>query len=97
MNYIERPHWQGGTDVIACQTSILSEEGECAFHFMKQLAIATCVPDGEDSSGRQKFRLMTPAEVTQRAIEMSAQLWDDAAAAGWTLQLPTPKKPTIEY
>lgn len=51
-------------------------------------SIVAAVPDGEDSSGRQKCRLMTPTECTERACAIADELYNAFDQRGWLLTLP---------
>jgi hypothetical protein len=46
--------------------------------------------DGEDSAGRMKLRLMTPAEVAFRACDIADAAMSEMEARGWLLDLPEP-------
>ncbi len=47
-------------------------------------------PDGEDSAGRAKTRVQTPAEVVERACETAAALWAELDRRGWLETNPAP-------
>lgn len=44
---------------------------------------------GEDSTGRAKLRLMTPAEVVARAVETASIFADEIERLGWFVSLPS--------
>jgi hypothetical protein len=67
-------------------------EATFAMQLANDLAIATAVPDGEDSAGRQKIRMMTPDEVTERACQIAAKMFAQFDKCGWLMDLPLPKK-----
>lgn len=46
------------------------------------------VPDGEDSSGQAKLRIMTPDEVVQRSFETAERFFAQAAERGHMAELP---------
>lgn len=58
-------------------------EAGCALHFVEKWGAISAVPDGEDSSGRQKLRLQTPAELVERATETAALLYSKLRELGW--------------
>lgn len=91
--YVERPGYRGETDISICQTLIPEQEAVFAQELMRQLAIAAAHPDGEDSSGRQKLRLLTPEEIVERACEISSKSYAEFAKRGWLLEIPLPKPP----
>lgn len=59
---------------------------DAVFHIANELlghiAIAMGEPDGEDSSGRQKFALMAPADVATRALDIAEELVEQGAERG---------------
>ena len=64
-----------------------------AMEIAKHIGIALATPDGEDSSGRQKFRPLTPDEVAHRACEISEAIFSRFDDRGWILDLPKVEKP----
>ena len=94
--YVERPGYRGETDISICQTLIPEQEAAFAQELMRQLAIATAHLCGEDSSGRQKLRLLTPDEIVERACEISAKSYAEFAKRGWLLEVPLPSPPSKE-
>jgi len=63
-------------------------------------ATIAAVPDGEDSSGKQKLRMQTPDELAQHACDVAAALWKQFEDRGWFFENPRPtpvtKKQTEE-
>lgn len=94
MNYIEEPTYSGGTEIRVCHTVIPQQQATFAMELMKNLAIAAATPDGEDSSGRAKLRLMTEAEIVSRATLIAQMSWDTFKDMGWILEVPMPKPRT---
>ena len=92
MKYIEQKNYKGGTEIIVCNTETLHPQGRLAEELLRHLAIVAAVPDGEDSSGRQKMRQMTEEEVVTRANKIADLAWADFRARGWILDLPLPKQ-----
>lgn len=45
--------------------------------------VAATVADGEDSAGRQRTRLLTPAEVVGRACETAERAVEEMHSLGW--------------
>lgn len=92
LNYIERPLFRkGSTEVVICHTKLPSHQGRFAEELMRHLAIVAAVPDGEDSLGRQKFRLMTEEEAVTRATKMAELAWAEFEKRNWILEVPLPK------
>lgn len=54
-----------------------------AIDIARQSAIVAGADDGEDSSGRRALRLLKPAEVAERAMDIAANLVSGAEARGW--------------
>ena len=92
MKYIEQKTYKGATEIIVCNSIALFPQAKFAQDLMHNLAIAAAVPDGEDSSGKQKMRQMTEMEVVYRATKISQIAFADFSARGWILDLPMPKK-----
>lgn len=90
MQYIEYPSYKG-TEISICQTEMEEPRARLASELMRHLAIVAVVPDGEDNSGRQKVRLMTPAEIVDRATEIADLAWNKYRSRGWILDVPLPK------
>jgi hypothetical protein len=65
----------------------ISVELELATDFIARWGLIACVDDGEDSAGRKKFRLATPVELTERAVQMVEALISTAEAKGWIKNL----------
>lgn len=64
----------------------------CASYAMdlaKHFALVAGIPDGEDTSGRQRLRLATPAEVASRACQVAEILFQQMGDRGWYHQVPT--------
>lgn len=64
-----------------------------AMEIAKHIGIALATPDGEDSSGRQKLRQLTPGEVAHRACEISEAIFSHFDDRGWILDLPKGEEP----
>ena len=57
-------------------------------------ATVAAIPDGEDSSGKQKLRMQTADELAEHACLVAAALWKQFETRGWFFEnpLPVPKK-----
>lgn len=64
--------------------------GRMAFDLAKHFAIVAAAPDGEDSAGRQRYRLQTTEETVSRACDLAASLWAEFGKRGWLTELPIP-------
>jgi hypothetical protein len=78
----------GGTHHEIMQLELPNAQSQFAMELMRHLAICAGAPDGEDSSGRQKGRLMTPAEVVARAVEIADTAWLQFKEKNWILRVP---------
>lgn len=78
MNYLHKPIETGLECGWACDLRF-----QIAAELLRQASIIGAIPDGEDSSGRQKLRLQTPDEIATRAIEIAAALVEKAEQCGW--------------
>ncbi len=96
IEYIEAPGYRGETTINICRTVVCDQEAEFAKTLMAQLAIVAGQVDGEDSSGRQKCRLLTPEEIAKRACDVSQAAFKEFEARGWLLAIPLPKVPKMK-
>ena len=94
MKYTEKKTYKGATEIIICNSIALFPQARLAQDLMHNLAIAAAVPDGEDSTGKQKMRQMTEMEVVYRATKISQIAFADFKLRGWILDLPMPKQET---
>lgn len=89
---LEEPSYRGGTEIKICHRVHLNPEANFAAALMDHLAIVAGAPDiGEDSAGRAKIRLMTPAEVVERACEISRLAFEEFEKREWLTEIPAPK------
>ena len=58
----------------------------------ERMALCAADLDGEDSAGRQKVKLMTPAEIAVRACDIAAALWQQFEQRDWIMDLPEPQE-----
>ncbi len=69
-------------------TSMPDMRGQFAIEFAKHYGMITGTLDGEDSQGRSRMRLLTPAEVVERAVAVADRLFDAIDANGWLHDVP---------
>ena len=91
MKAVEVRNYHGGTDVAFVQTEAPNEKAQFAMELMRHLAIAAATPDGEDSAGRARLRLMTPEEVAQRGAQIADYAFEIFTERGWMVDAPLPK------
>lgn len=53
--------------------------------------VAATVADGEDSAGRSRMRLLTPAEVVGRACETAERAVEEMHRLGWMHAVEAPE------
>jgi len=88
--------FRGGTEIRIYNTEIPNFKGEVALSLTKHLCNVPMEPDGEDSTGRQKFKTLSPPQVAERACEIAEALYLEFRARGWVVELPEPKLPKDE-
>lgn len=59
-----------------------------AFDIIKQHAMVSAMPDGEDSSGRQKEKLPTPEQFVDRAFAIAEYAFNLARDKGRMIKTP---------
>jgi hypothetical protein len=75
----------------ASDSAIATLAGRVAIKLAEHFGIVAAMPDGEDSAGRMKLRLLTPDEVVDRSIAISERLCEQINARGWLIDVPPPK------
>lgn len=87
---IEREHPViGWTDVMIHESEALTAEARLAMAIIEKWAM--WCPDGEDSGGRQRMRLMTADEVSRRACDIAERTMEQIRHRGWTIEVPKPR------
>lgn len=61
--------FEDGGQIIIVEQEALEQEARIAQEMIAKWGMVAGVPDGEDSSGRLRLRLMTPQELVDRAFE----------------------------
>ena len=69
-------------------TISLNQRARFATQFIERWGAVAAIPDGEDSVGRQKLRMMTPQELVTRATQTAEYLFAVLNANGWTVEVP---------
>ena len=67
----------------------LAPEARFAMSCIERWGMVAARPAGEDTAGRQKLEVSTPAEVVARACEMSRRAFAAFEEHGWILDLPS--------
>ena len=76
--------------VTVCQTQGFHKVAELATILVEKWGMVAAIPDGEDSAGRSKLRLLTPEKVVNRATETADLLWSALEDKGWLFDVPLP-------
>ncbi len=90
---IERKTDRGATEVIIQNTSVVDLPAEWALEIAGSWGAVAGHPDGEDSAGRAKLRLMTADELVERSCEVAEKLLAAFQARNWMIDVPDPKPP----
>lgn len=75
-----------GVKIHNCE--IIGIDAQIAVGLTEKWGMVAAMPDGEDSSGRQQFRLMTEAELAERAVTAAQTLVTALRAAGMIHAIP---------
>jgi hypothetical protein len=60
-----------------------------ASQILEKWAMVAAEPDGEDSAGRSKLRVLTPFELTERACDIADHAFTQFERRGWLVALPS--------
>jgi hypothetical protein len=98
MKHTKIETFRGRPEITIHDTEVAQPQALIAERLMSHLAIVAAMPDGEDSSGRQKLRMMTPAEVVTRANDIADLAWKQWRQRNWLLDIPDlePEKPKAD-
>lgn len=69
----------------------LEERARFAMDLITRGGMFTGTPDGEDSAGRAKLKLLEPEPAVKRACEIANILFDEFVARGWIKEVPSLK------
>lgn len=61
-----------------------------AMSMAERWGMVAAMPDGEDSAGRQKLRVLTPEELANKACATAAALWKEFGERDWFYENPMP-------
>lgn len=91
-SYVQvHPVWpKGSTSIVTYPSVVTNLESSLAMDLARDMAIVAAAPDGEDSHGRSKLRLLTPQEVASRACSIASAMVEQFVEKGWLEQLPEP-------
>ena len=77
-------------EVVIYKTKAFDITGELAYRLIEKHAVISGEPDGEDSAGRQKGKLMSPSDVVIRSFELAELFVKAAQERGHIFDIPEP-------
>jgi len=84
----------GRKQVITLYKTVAGDDRAAfAAALLERWGMVCAQPDGEDSAGRQRLRLMTPAELVERACQVTEAAFAEFRKRDWLLDLPVPPIP----
>lgn len=92
--FTERRTYGRWTETVISMTKHLNAPARLAAEIAEKISLVAGVPDGDDSSGRQKLRLATPEEVGARACNIALSLWNEFDRRGWISDIAPPRRLT---
>ena len=66
---------------------VVTLEGRCALGMIEKWGMVAAIEGGEDSAGRQKLRLATPAELVERAFETARLAFKEVTERGLLVEV----------
>jgi len=78
----------GEKHVTVFGTEAAGPEAKLAFDLLEKWGLVACGPDGYDESGRQKLRMLSPAEMVSRAFDTAACAFQEARQRGLVATVP---------
>lgn len=78
----------GEPKVTIHQRDIIDRKAQFALGLIERLGICAGMPDGEDSNGQQKIRIMSPEEIVAKAFELADKSYEEIRIRGWVDCLP---------
>lgn len=76
---------------VVVRTQELAGPAKVAVEMATHWGMIAGTPDGEDSAGRQKLRLLSPDELSNRACQTAQALWMRFERLGWLVAIPEPR------
>ena len=86
-----RKDFRGRPDQVLTELLQFDVEGKIVIDLITRWGMVAAIPDGEDSSGRQKLRLMTPEELVERAVSTAHIFVEQAKRESLAIELPEPE------
>lgn len=89
--FFEHPRFGEQTEVTIYTKFAQNTRAKLAVTLLERWALVAIKPDGEDTSGRQKFTMFSPEELVERACVTADLAITEFEKRGWLLALPEPK------
>jgi hypothetical protein len=83
-----RDNWGSKMDRAPHMTVALNQRALLAVQLVERWGMVAGAPDGEDSAGRQRLRMMSPDEMVVRATATANQLFWAFGDCGWMYEVP---------
>ena len=83
-----KPYSNEDKKILVHENERPEAEAQMAFAFIERWGLAMGAPDGEDSAGRQRLKLMPPEELVDRAFTIAHLAIDRARSTGLIHQGP---------
>jgi hypothetical protein len=75
-------------EVKVFQTEMPTQEAQFAMALIERWGMVMGMPDGEDSAGRTRLKLMTPSQLVDRAFQVASEAYIVARQRGLMVELP---------
>ena len=92
--YFISNQYDGSEQIVVFRRLVPNEPATLAIDLLARWGAVASEIDGEDSAGRQKGRLQTPAEIVERACNVAEAALAEFEARDWLVELPEPKPPS---
>lgn len=76
-------------ETLVHERQVLDSRARFALACIEKWGMVCAMPDGEDSSGRQKARPATVAEITDRACNCADAAFEEFQKRGWFIEVPS--------
>ena len=85
---IEKARYEEKADVTINDTDYFGAKAKIVVELISKWGMVAAVPDGEDSKGRSKLRLMEPGELISRAFTIADKMFNELEIREWMIQAP---------
>ena len=83
-----RDNWGSKMDRAPHMTVALNQRALLAVQLVERWGMVAGAPDGEDSAGRQRLRMMSPDEMVVRATATANRLFREFSDRRWMYEVP---------